>query len=94
MARTVAQAEALAEKLRALPAIENKNRPISKAEEIKLLAGEIAALQERNYSLQQIAATVGLTVDQVLAQAHVMSASDIQVGALLDLRVPAKGIRD
>ena len=55
MARTVAQAEALAEKLRALPAIENKNRPISKAEEIKLLANEIAALQERNYSLQQIA---------------------------------------
>ncbi len=55
MARTVAQAEALAEKLRALPAIENKNRPISKAEEIKLLADEIAALQERNYSLQQIA---------------------------------------
>lgn len=55
MTRTIAQAEALAEKLRALPAIENKNRPISKAEEIKLLAGEIAALQERNYSLQQIA---------------------------------------
>ncbi len=55
MVRTIAQAEALAEKLRALPAIENKNRPISKAEEIKLLAGEIAALQERNYSLQQIA---------------------------------------
>lgn len=55
MARTIAQAEALAEKLRALPALENKNRHISKAEEIKLLAGEIAALQERNYSLQQIA---------------------------------------
>lgn len=55
MTRTIAQAEALAEKLRALPAIENKNRPISKAEEIKLLASEIAALQERNYSLQQIA---------------------------------------
>jgi membrane-bound lytic murein transglycosylase D len=45
-------------------------------------------------SLQQIAATVGLTVDQVLAQAHVISASEIQVGTLLDLRVPAKGIRD
>lgn len=55
MTRTIAQAEALAEKLRVLPAIENKNRPISKAEEIKLLASEIAALQERNYSLQQIA---------------------------------------
>lgn len=55
MTRTIAQAEALEEKLRALPAIENKNRPISKAEEIKLLANEIAALQQRNYSLQQIA---------------------------------------
>lgn len=55
MARTVAKTEALAEKLRALPPLENKNRPISKAEEIKLLATEIAALQERNYSLQQIA---------------------------------------
>lgn len=55
MARTLAHAEALAEKLRALPAIENKTRPISKAEEIKLLAGEIATLQQRNYSLQQIA---------------------------------------
>ena len=45
-------------------------------------------------SLQQIAATVGLTVDQVLAQAHVASAADIQVGTMLDLRVPSKGIRD
>lgn len=45
-------------------------------------------------SLAQIAATVGLTVDQILAQAHVMSASEIQVGTLLDLRVPQKGIRD
>ena len=44
-------------------------------------------------SIQQIAAMVGLTVDQVLAQAHVMSAADIKVGTLLDLRVPSSGVK-
>jgi len=44
-------------------------------------------------SIQQIAALVGLTVDQVLAQAHVMSAADIKVGTLLDLRVPSSGVK-
>lgn len=61
MARTIAQAEALAEKLRALPAVENRNRVISKAEEVKILADEITALQNRNYTLQQIAEI--LTID-------------------------------
>lgn len=55
MPRTIAQAEALAEILRALPAVENRNRVISKAEEVKILADEITALQSRNYTLQQIA---------------------------------------
>lgn len=40
-------------------------------------------------AIQQIAVTVGLTLDQLLAQAHVTSAVDIKVGTLLDLRVPA-----
>lgn len=44
-------------------------------------------------SIQQIAALVGLTVEQVLAQARVMTAADIEVGTLLDLRVPSSGIR-
>jgi membrane-bound lytic murein transglycosylase D len=43
-------------------------------------------------SVAQIAATVGLTVDQVLAQAHVSSADQIRVGALLDLRVPTNSV--
>lgn len=43
-------------------------------------------------SIQQIAATVGLTVDQVLAQAVVTSAADIKVGTLLDLRVPSSAL--
>lgn len=55
MGRTVEQAEALAEKLRSLPAVENKKRVISKAEEIKLLANEIAAMQGRGYTIQQVA---------------------------------------
>ncbi|MBX3222289.1 MAG: lytic transglycosylase domain-containing protein [Labilithrix sp.] len=45
-------------------------------------------------SVQQIATTVGLTVDQVLAQARVNRAADIRVGTLLDLRVPASGVKD
>lgn len=44
-------------------------------------------------SIQQIARTVGLTVDQVLAQARVTSAADIRVGTLLDLRVPSSGVK-
>lgn len=44
-------------------------------------------------SIQQIAALVGLTVDQVLAQAHVMTAADIKVGTLLDLRVPSASVK-
>lgn len=52
--RTIADAEALAAKLRALPARENKNRIINKADEIKILANEIKSLQSRNYSLEEI----------------------------------------
>lgn len=44
-------------------------------------------------SVQQIARTVGLTVDQVLAQARVTSAADIRVGTLLDLRVPTPRVK-
>lgn len=55
MSRTIADAEALAAKLRALPALENKNRVIKKSDEIKILANEITSLQSRNYSLEQIA---------------------------------------
>ena len=66
-----------------------KRPVVAKAESSRVLYRVVAG-----DSLQQIAATVGLTVDQILAQAHVMSASEIQVGTLLDLRVPPKGIRD
>ncbi len=41
-------------------------------------------------SLEQIGQAAGLTVDQVLAQAHVSSAAQLQVGTLLDLRGPGR----
>jgi membrane-bound lytic murein transglycosylase D len=44
-------------------------------------------------SVRQIAATVGLTVDQVLAQAHVGSPDEIKVGTLLDLRVASQDVK-
>ena len=44
-------------------------------------------------SVRQIAATIGLTVDQVLAQAHVGSPDEIKVGTMLDLRVPSQDVK-
>jgi hypothetical protein len=52
--RTLEDAEKLAEKLRLLPAVENKKKPLSKQEEVALLKGEIKALQERGYTLDMI----------------------------------------
>lgn len=63
MAITVEQVERIAEKLRALPPIENKKRVVSKQESIKMLTGEIAGLRERGYTLEQIAEL--LTADQL-----------------------------
>ncbi|TXH44311.1 MAG: hypothetical protein E6Q92_04395 [Burkholderiaceae bacterium] len=56
MRRTIEHAEQLAAKLRALPAVENKTREISKQEEVRLLAADIQALiRERNWTIQQVA---------------------------------------
>ena len=63
MAITIEQVERIAEKLRALPPIENKKRVVSKQESIKMLTGEIAGLRERGYTLEQIAEL--LTADQL-----------------------------
>lgn len=67
MGITIEKVEAIAAKLRAMPAVENKKREVSKQESIKLLTAEIAAMRERGYTLEQIAAL--LTED------------DLQIGA-------------
>lgn len=56
MGITIEKVEAIAAKLRAMPPVENKKREVSKQESIKLLTAEIAAMRERGYTLEQIAA--------------------------------------
>lgn len=51
---TVEQVEQISAKLKELPAVENKKRPVSKQEAIKLLARDIKAMQARGYTLEQV----------------------------------------
>jgi uncharacterized protein YpbB len=55
MALTIEKIEKIAEKLRAMPAVENKHRQASNQEAIKLLAKDIKGMQQRGYTLEQIA---------------------------------------
>src|SRR5471030_2285897 len=55
MGVTIEQVEAIAARLRTLPPIENKKQVVSKQESIRMLTGEIAALRERGYTLEQVA---------------------------------------
>ena len=51
---TVETVEQIRAKLKELPAVENKKRPVSKQEAIKLLAKDIKAMQARGYTLDQV----------------------------------------
>ncbi len=51
---TLEQVEQISVKMKALPAVENKKRPVSKQEAIKLLAKDIKAMQARGYTLEQV----------------------------------------
>jgi hypothetical protein len=51
---TTEKIEAIAAKLRELPAIEKKKPEFSKQEAVKLLSKEIVAMQKRGYTLVQI----------------------------------------
>jgi hypothetical protein len=51
---TTEKIEAIAAKLRELPAIEKKKPEFSKQEAVKLLSKEIVAMQKRGYTLLQI----------------------------------------
>ena len=55
MGITIEQVETIAARLRTLPPIENKKQVVSKQESIRMLTGEIAALRERGYTLDQVA---------------------------------------
>lgn len=55
MGITIEQVETIAARMRTLPPIENKKQVVSKQESIRMLTGEIAALRERGYTLEQVA---------------------------------------
>jgi hypothetical protein len=55
MEYTLRMAEEIAKKLRDLPAIDSSNRRLNKQGVIQHLASEIATLQQRGYTVQQIA---------------------------------------
>jgi len=54
MRYTTEQVEQIAQKLRELPAVEKPRKQLSKQEAVRMLAREIASLQRRGYTLEQI----------------------------------------
>lgn len=54
MKYTTEQLEAIASKLREMPPVEKKKQEHSKQEAVRVLSKEIAALQKRGYTLDQI----------------------------------------
>ena len=64
MKYTTEQLEAIASKLREMPPVEKKKQEHSKQEAVRVLSKEIAALQKRGYTLDQISETLreGLSI--------------------------------
>lgn len=58
MKYTTEQIEAIASKLREMPPVEKKKQKHSKQEAVRVLSKEIAALQKRGYTLDQISETL------------------------------------
>ena len=59
MKYTTEQLEAIAAKLRQMPAVESKKKPNhSKQDAVRVLSKEIVALQKRGYTLEQISETL------------------------------------
>lgn len=55
---TTEQLETIAAKLREMPPVDKKQQTHSKQESVRLLSKEIAALQKRGYTLEQISETL------------------------------------
>jgi len=65
MIYTLERAEEMARALRTLPAMDDSKRRLSKQAVVKHLGAEIAALQQRGYTMEQVAESlqgVGLTI--------------------------------
>ncbi|MFL9903332.1 protein mobC [Paraburkholderia fungorum] len=58
MKYTTEQLDAIAAKLREMPPVEKKKQQHSKQEAVRILSKEIAAMQKRGYTLDQISETL------------------------------------
>ena len=58
MTLTLEQVEKISAELKALPPVENQQRQVSRQEAVKRLAKDIAELQKRGYTLEQVAAVL------------------------------------
>ncbi len=81
MKYTTEQLEAIAKKLREMPPVEKKKQKHSKQEAVKLLSKEIAALQKRGYTLEQIAETLrgeGLSIATPTLKSYLQRAKPVK----------------
>lgn len=84
------QVEAIAAKLRELPAIEPPPKDLSKKEAVKLLSKEIRSLQKRGYTLEQIATSIkgeGLDISTYTLKSYMNNSKQ---GGKLKAATPAR----
>jgi len=82
---TTEQIEQIAEKLRALPAVEKPRKQMSKQEAIKALSKEIIALQKRGYTLEQVAEILrseGVEITTATLRNYMQRAKDKTTGKI------------
>ena len=94
MEYTLEMAQKLAEKLRALPPVDASKQRLNKQEVVKHLAQEIAALQERGYSLDQVAESLrghGLEITTPTLKSYLQRAKDRARGKRKTPAVAARG---
>ena len=80
MKYTTEQLEAIAAKLREMPPVEKKQQEHSKQEAVRVLSKEIAALQKRGYTLDQISETLrgeGLSIATPTLKSYLQRAKPV-----------------
>lgn len=81
MPLTIEAIEKIATELKSLPPVENKQREVSKQEAVRLLAKEIGALQQRGYTLEQVATLLqskGLDVNTATLKNYLRRAKPVK----------------
>lgn len=81
MKYTTEQLEAIAAKLRDMPPVEKKKQEHSKQEAVRIISKEIASLQKRGYTLDQISETLrgeGLSIATPTLKSYLQRAKPVK----------------